>query len=995
MRCRFVAIIFWITLNVGQASFDMAFAEDPPSFETDIAPLLIRRCLECHQSANPSGGLSLQSAEGLAKGGDSGAVIVPKSVKESPLIERVVAGEMPPLKHGESQKLPDSEIEILRRWVEHGAYFPADRQLDLYEQTTDVRGGRDWWSFQPLKEVAPPIVEGLPDDAHPIDRFIAVELHKQGLTAAPRADARTLIQRLHWDVTGLPPSAKEIQSFSTSPQDEEATTKLIDQLLASPHFGERWARHWLDVVRFAETCGYERDQVKPFAWKYRDWVVNAFNTDMPYDQFVREQLAGDELPSATEQSVIATGFLCLGTWNDEPNDAEDYKYERLEDLVHTTSSAFLGMTTKCARCHDHKFDPIPQTDYYRMAAAFWPGPIHPRGRELLGGVSADELGYKEVLGWTDISKTPAPLHKLKNGERNQPLEPVSAGALSLMPDQFREFTFSAESVRTTGLRLQLAEWIASEENPLTARVIVNRIWQHHFGEGLVRSSNNFGYTGDKPTHPELLDWLALELIRNNWSLKHIHRLILTSQTWQQASLHPRQDEYSQKDAANRFLWRANRRRKDAESLRDAFLAATQELQLTQGGPSFYPTISADALEGLSRKTSAWTASPEADQHRRSLYIFTQRSLLPPMMTTFDMCDSTMSCGQRDVTIVAPQALTLLNNEFVHKRAAAVASACMKDEDAITQKNVRQVWSMILGRMPTDQEQDLAMAHVANQLQRFREPPTTPVSAEASANREQLEGLLRTATLHLDASAGVETDNDGRVKRWLARSNAIHHASQEIIEQQPLLVKSAINGQPAIRFDGTSDFLHVAGQLIDGDASTVFAVVTDLAADGHREIISNWSGRDGNSGTSYFVGMTNKNAIRLSDALSGVGEILDRQNPFLITATSGQHGAAVYQQKRVVIEQPNPIPDRRLDTPWVIGQQGNINGEYWKGDIACLLVFNEQLSPNSQAAIQDYLIERYQLPTLSNPVAPSMTSEQLAIASLSVVLFNSNEFAYVD
>jgi hypothetical protein len=337
----------------------------------------------------------------------------------------------------------------------------------------------------------------------------------------------------------------------------------------------------------------------------------------------------------------------------------------------------------------------------------------------------------------------------------------------------------------------------------------------------------------------------------------------------------------------------------------------------------------------------------------------------------------------------------MNNEFVHKRAATIAMSCVKNDEPISESNVRQVWEKILGRVPTDQEQKLAMAHIENQLQRFREPPTASVTSKQAANRQSLEDLLRTATLNLGAEAGVETDNDGRVKRWLDQSSAKHHASQEIIEDQPLLVKNAIKGRPAIRFDGTSDFLHVAGKLIDGDESTVFAVVTDHAADGHRELISNWSGRDGNSGTSYFVGMTNKNAIRLSDAMSGVGEILDRRDPFLITATNGQHGAAVYQQKRVVIEQPNPIPARRLDTPWVIGQQGNIDGEYWKGDVACVLVFNEQLSPGSRAMIQDYLIQQYQLPTLSEPVAPSMTPEQLAIASLSVVLFNSNEFAYVD
>jgi len=991
---RKVLTILWITILAATNLTEAVAAGDAPSFEKDVAPLLIRRCLECHQSANPSGGLSLQSASDLAKGGDSGAVVVSKASAESRLLERVVAGEMPPLKHGESQKLPDAEIEILRRWIADGAKFPADRQLDLYEQTTDVRGGRDWWSFQPLKVVTPPTVEGLPQGAHPIDKFVALELQKQGLTPAPKADARTLIQRLYWDVTGLPPSAKEIQDFVTTPQNGETTTKLIDRLLASPQFGERWARHWLDVARYAETCGYERDQVKPFAWKYRDWVVNAFNSDMPYDQFVREQLAGDELPGRNEQSVIATGFLCLGTWNDEPNDAEDYKYERLEDLVHTTSSAFLGMTTKCARCHDHKFDPIPQTDYYRMAAAFWPGPIQPRGRELLGGVSADELGYHEVLGWTDVSKNPAPLHKLKNGERNQPLEAVSAGALTFAPDQYRDFTLAAGSASTTSLRLQLADWIASEKNPLTARVIVNRIWQHHFGDGLVRSSNNFGYTGDKPNHPELLDWLASELIRNRWSLKHIHRLILTSQTWQQSSLHPRQDEYSQKDSANRFLWRANRRRKDAESLRDAFLAATQELQLSLGGPSFYPTISVDALEGLSRKTSAWTASPEADQHRRSLYIFTQRSLLPPMMTTFDMCDSTMSCGQRDVTIVAPQALTLMNNEFVHKRAAAIAMSCVGKDGPITDDNIRKVWDMILGRQPTDDELQLSKRHVGIVLERTPDAKESSRQSKSSVEAT-IEMLLQKATLNLDASTGVQANSEGKVRRWLDKNLGMNHASQEMSEHQPLFIKEAVNGMPALRFDGASDFLNVSGTLVDGDDSTVFALVTDQAPDGHREIISNWSGRDNNSVSSYFVGMTNKNSIRLSDALSGVGEIQDRQEPFLITATNGRHGVAIYQQQRLVFEHENQIPSRRLDTPWVIGQQGNINGEYWKGDVACLIVFNEQLSPESRALIQDYLVERYQLPSLSEPVAPSMTPSQLAIASLSVVLFNSNEFAYVD
>ena len=976
-----------------------------PDFEKDVAPLLIRRCLECHQAANPSGDLSLETAAGLAQGGQSGAVLDRIAPVDSLLLQRVVSGEMPPVKHGESQQLPPNEIAVLQRWAETGAVFPDQRRLDLYEQTTDVRGGRDWWSFQPLTSVVVPHDESASPAANPIDRFIAQTLRTHGLTPAPPAATDLLVRRLYWDVTGLPATAADIQNVSQSADQKAAVTELVDALLDSPQFGERWARHWLDVVRFAETCGYERDQVKPFAWKYRDWVVNAFNSDMPYDQFIREQLAGDELPNRSEQSVIATGFLCLGTWNDEPNDAEDYKYERLEDLVHTTSSAFLGMTTKCARCHDHKFDPIPQTDYYRMAAAFWPGPIQPRDRDLIGGPSAEELGYKDVLGWTDITKSPEPLHKLRNGERHSPLEPVSAGALSCVQSEFREFTAAPADARTTGLRLQLADWIAMENNPLTARVIVNRLWQHHFGHGLVRSSNNFGYTGDKPTHPELLDWLAAELIRSGLSLKHIHRLILTSQTWQQASLHPGQDEYNQIDAANRFLWRTHRRRKDAESLRDGFLSATGELDQSLGGPSFHPTISAEALEGLSRKASAWNASPPADQLRRSLYIFTQRSLLPPLMTTFDMCDSTLSCGQRDVTIVAPQALTLLNNEFVHQRAAFLATKILhasqqspdaRSSDSQVSDAVERVWISILNRRPAADELEFSIQHVNRQKQQFAIAP----AIVDQHKEETLDGgkLLKSAVLLLNAASLVTTNSDGRVSSWKNANGDTHEATQSIPELCPVLVKDCVNGHPAVRFDGVGSFMNIAGSLLSHDEATVLAVVTDQGAPGHRELLSNWSGRDGNSATSFFVGMTNENAVRLSDAVSGVGEIRNRQRPFLLTATNGTDGAMVFQQHRTVTAQTTSLPARRLDTPWVIGQQGNIGGEYWKGDVACLAVFDQQLNEAERKSVQALLIDQFALPVdeqSGNTSEPAPSPDQLALASLCLVLFNSNEFAYID
>ena len=700
------------------------FADEPTTvdFERHVAPILIRNCLECHQSRNSSGGLALDTASAIATGGESGAVVARNSAATSLLFRRVADGEMPPPQHGESRAIAESEVEILRQWIDAGAIFPAERQLDIYERTNDVRGGRDWWSFQPLRRVDPPWSGSIPAGSNPIDAFIKAELQEQGLTSAPPAAPAHLLRRLYWTTTGLPASEAQIAAFTGNPSNE-ATALLVNELLDSPHFGERWARHWLDVVRFAETSGYERDQTKPFAWKYRDWVVNAFNSDMPYDEFIRDQLAGDQILHRSESSVIATGFLRLGTWNDEPNDPEDYKYERLEDLVHSTSSAFLGMTTKCARCHDHKFDPIPQEDYYRIAASFWPGPVAPGAADLLGGPGADVLGYPEVLGWTDVNTPPPPLYVLKNGDRHHPLQAVTAGVLTCAPAQRqeRDSGVPAVEVGATGARLRLADWIASPHNPLTARVMVNRLWQHHFGEGLVRSSNNFGFTGDRPTHPELLDWLATELIDNNWSLRHIHRLILTSATWQQASLHPQQDACAQKDSANRFLWRANRRRLEAEAVRDGLLAASGELDLRIGGPGFYPTISAEALEGLSRKASAWTASPESEQLRRSLYIFTQRSLLPPMMTAFDLCDTTLPCGQRDVTIVAPQALTLLNNEFIHGRAESLARRISRNHPDAMSAQIHAVWRSILNREPSWGEMRLAREHIQRQSDRFELP----------------------------------------------------------------------------------------------------------------------------------------------------------------------------------------------------------------------------------------------------------------------------------
>ena len=858
--------IAWLAALIASVAISLpAVAQTPPSFERAVAPILIKRCLECHGETDPSGKLNLTTRDSIMKGGESGPAVTAFEANQSLLYTRVRSGEMPPPKRGHSQKLPENEAATLGVWIVFGCQWPEGRKLDLFESTNETRAGRDWWSLQPVRRPnVPTLVSSPPSSGEwarvrgpmgenasvagnagsndgvtkhgrspnqspthpnplppkaggegtkpllsnvspanppfapqpstidpqpvrsPLDVFIVSKLIANDMEPAPQADRATLIKRLSFDLLGLPPSFEDVEAF-VSDSAPDAYERLVDRLLASPHFGERWARYWLDLVRYADTCGYERDQEKPGAWKYRDWVVRAINEDLPYARFIIEQLAGDELPDRNEQTLIATGFLRLGTWNDEPNDAEEYKYDRLEDLVGATSTAFLGYTVKCARCHDHKFDPIQQADYYRMAAAFWPGPIEQRDRELLGGPSREELDaalspankplMPDILAWTDIRPAP-PIHLLKKGEPKHPGAVVEPAAMSFVPGlsesrvesrgsrarvEQKPSTVKTPSSSPLALdsplsalrsfrRTALAEWIVHPDNPLTARVLVNRLWTHHFGRGLVRSPDNFGFTGDKPTHPELLEWLSAEcrvtsvreadagervpsvtrhstLVTPHF-LKRLHRLLVTSATYRQSSLHPKQDEYTSRDAANHLWWHAERRRLDAESLRDRMLFMGESLDTRMAGPGFKVTIQAEALEGLSRKGDAWKPSPSQEQRRRSLYSFSARSLLPPLMTTFDFGDTTLPCGQRPVSTVAPQALALLNNAFAHERSTALAtvvwslrrpnvpSAERRDDDTDTDQQARLAWRLALGREPSPGELAAAREHVAAQRQRF-------------------------------------------------------------------------------------------------------------------------------------------------------------------------------------------------------------------------------------------------------------------------------------
>ena len=683
-------------------------AADRPDFEREVAPVLIARCVECHNPADRSGGLDLTTKAGLEAGGENGPVVDRDDPAEGTLVRKILGGEMPPKKAGKPRPFAGSESAALATWARTGAAWPESRTLDLFEKTSATRAGRDWWSLQPVVRPEIPRVEAA-TPANPIDAFILEGLAAKGWTLAPRAGRRALIRRIYQDTVGLPPSYDVAKAFEADDRPD-AYARLVDRLLASPRFGERQARHWLDVARFAETSGYERDQEKPFAWRYRDWVIKAINDDLPLDRFVTEQIAGDEIADRTESTVIATGFLRLGTWNDEPNDPNEYQYERLEDLVHATSTAFLALTVKCARCHDHKFDPIRQSDYYRMAAPFWAGYVGPGPREWLGGPPSDALG-RDLLGWTDRGREVPKLHLLKKGDPTRPGPAIEPTHLSILPTLERPYDPPSPGARTTGRRLQLARWIVDRRNPLTTRVAVNRTWAEHLGAGLVRTPDNFGFNGEKPTHPKLLDWLASELAERGGRSKPIHRLILMSETYRQASIHPEASRYARTDAGNRLWWHAERRRLDAESLRDALLSASGRLDGSRiGGPSFHDEVPPDALEGLSTRERAWTASPPGERLRRGLYSYTKRGLLPPFLTTFDLPDTTLPCARRDVTLVAPQALALLNNRLVHDQSTALGTVIARMPPS-AEARIVAAWRAVLGRDPDPAEVAMAREHL--------------------------------------------------------------------------------------------------------------------------------------------------------------------------------------------------------------------------------------------------------------------------------------------
>ena len=545
---------------------------------------------------------------------------------------------------------------------------------------------RQHWSFRP------PLRPGLPegDAPNPIDRFIGARLAGKGLTLAPEADRRTLLRRITFDLTGLPPTPAEIEAFLNDP-DPTACEHVIHRLLSSPAYGERWAQHWLDVARFAESDGFEFDQERKEAWRYRDWVIRALNEDLPYDRFLRHQLAGDEVDPPDEQARLATGFLMAGPDMTDINLAAERRHEFLNKMTQTVGETFLGLTMGCAQCHSHKTDPVSIEDFYRF-------------RSFFAATVVDPKKSKQLPPQVKESRPDPPMSfVMEGGDFRRPgvsLGPAFPRVLNPTGDQI---PVTPDGATTSYRRTALARWLTRADHPLTTRVIVNRLWLHHFGRALVATPNDFGRTGQEPTHPALLDWLATELPRQEWSLKAMHRLILTSRTYRQASRGsgPDWQKRLSRDPGNLLLSRAPRKRLEGEAIRDSFLAVAGLLNRKAGGPSIRPPLPREITTTIRNRN--WEVSPDpADHLRRSVYIFVRRNLSYPLFDVFDRPDSNASCPQRNRSTTPTQSLTLLNSEFSGTIAKVLAERISAESDP-----VKHLYLLLLARLPTTDERSIA------------------------------------------------------------------------------------------------------------------------------------------------------------------------------------------------------------------------------------------------------------------------------------------------
>lgn len=811
------------------ASAMVASANSEAHFRDKVQPLLESRCISCHGPDKVKGGLRLDSREALLKAGDSGEpAVVPGQPEKSLLLHAVMHAkkdlEMPP-----KEKLTPRDIAVLEQWIRAGAPWPkvvatdptassTNTAVKLGDAWSDPRnpiarifGGQrlDLWSLKPVRPVTPPVVKNKRWARNAVDRFSLARLEQLSAPPPAEADKRTLARRLYFDLTGLPPSPEQMERFLRD-RRPDAYERLVEELLASPRYGEHWARMWLDVVRYSDSNGFDWDEFRPRAWRFRDYVIRSLNADKPFDRFVREQLAGDELfdgaPKSQEEqdALIATGYLRLGPQDNSAgafNEQDRARAEWMADLTETTGSAFLGLTMSCCRCHDHKFDPLSQADHFRLRAFFEPlqyaddtpldlsaeqekiradnkaideaiKPLAKQRDEVLAtikaGLRAERLAKltseeKELLETKDPQRTNEFKSRIE-GIRKK-VEPSDKEVKAALKDdskarhdslekeiaalrkQRHEFTLgllavdNAEKVRatkilfqgdhkaeretvepgflsaldpnpaairtgarkkSTGRRMALADWIVSPANPLTARVLANRVWQGYFGAGLVGTPNDFGLAGERPTDAALLDWLAAELVRSGWSLKQMHRLLVNSATYRSGSVNGN-DQFR------------SPRRLSAEQLRDSLLAVSGLLSAKDSGPPVWPELPPEILQANpaflddnAEKTKGWYPSPKAEQHARSLFLVQKRTVRVPFLETFDQPENSVSCARRNESTVAPQALSLLNSTLSIEAARALAARVKREAGDKPRAQIQRAFALTLQRAPDRTELDACL-----------------------------------------------------------------------------------------------------------------------------------------------------------------------------------------------------------------------------------------------------------------------------------------------
>lgn len=778
----FVAFLISLCSNSAQAADEKAGIE---YFEKHIRPVLVSKCYECHSSSSkePKGNLLLDTREGIRMGGDSGEAVVPSQLSDSVLLEAIrwEGLEMPP-----EEQLPPETIAKFEQWIKMGAQDPRDGKAALIRREIDFEKARNFWAFRPIADPQPPTVDSKWPRTE-IDRFVARKQAERDVAPVEEASTQTLARRIYFDLVGLPPTPEQLSDFERQAQKKSlaiAVEQTVDELLASPHFGERWGRHWMDVVRYGESTGMERNATFPYAWRYRDWIIRSFNDDKPYDQFIKEQVAGDllpyESPEQRREQLLATAFLAIGPKSLNETNDEAFLMDVVDEQIDVTSRAFIGLTASCARCHDHKFDPIPQKEYYSLAGIFrstktFYGTDASNGNRnpsRLLNVAADgtvsEIATKGTGKGSSVGAIQKQLKseraKLKRYEaqlkKNPKAKNVSiqkkksearvkqltrrikdqqAQAVATKDGHQTMAVLDAESPDDTQLRirgeandkgdtvsrgfltigsvghipeldpstsgrLMLAEWLTQNDNPLTARVAVNRIWQHLFGRGLVATVDNFGANGNRPTHPELLDWLASDFKANGWSVKHTIRRIMTSRVYQLGS--ERNSDAEAIDPANHLLWRANHRRLEAESIRDAMLVVSGKLDAEPGNGSVV-MAAGNGIIGRNLQPSRLAA----DSSKRSVYLPIVRGYVPEILKVFDFPEPSMIYGSRDVTTVATQALYMMNSKFVTAQAEAFADRVLDEDTDSENDRVDRAWQIALARQPSEAERNEALSFI--------------------------------------------------------------------------------------------------------------------------------------------------------------------------------------------------------------------------------------------------------------------------------------------